>query len=189
MSNCYVIYTGVGRETAAERLIEGAVPPELYVRVFHSCRHMRKKIAGKWADIYEWLIPGYIFVLTDDIRGFSAAIRKLPRLLKLLGRNFDNGEPSFTPLTDEEVAWLSSVIGERWFSAGDNDISDGQAVAELSQIDFDENDNIIVLSGPLMNLSGKVRKINLHRREAEVEIVFMGVPQTVRLGVEIMTKK
>ena len=213
MSSCYVIYTGAGRESTAKALILKLVPPELYTRVFYPFRHMRKKIAGDWADIYEWLIPGYIFVITDRVNDFYTALRRVPRLTKLLGtmvsetgRNSGadlsvNFSRIFTPISDAEEAWLRALLGDNWFdlASPDPDAASGSggnapdasdnAVAALSMIDFDENDRVRILSGPLMTLSGLVRRIDLHRRFAEVELIFMGTPQLLRLGLEILTKE
>lgn len=210
---CYVIYTGAGRESTAKALILKLVPPELYSRVFYPFRHMRKKIAGDWADIYEWLIPGYIFVITDRVNDFYAALRRVPRLTKLLGTVVDatgrasvgatgaaspgNFSRIFTPITDTEEEWLRALLGDNWFDPSvpppDSDSSSAadsadNAVAALSMIDFDENDRVRILSGPLMTLSALVRRIDLHHRYAEVEVGFMGTTQRLRLGFEILKK-
>lgn len=198
---CYVIYTGVGREKTALNMISKLVPHDLYVRVFYPFRHMRKKIGGNWADIYEWLIPGYLFVITDSIAAFYTALRRVPRLTKLLGKTGDNASPEFFPIDPAEETWLRAILGDNWFdtsvrapssidSLDASDSSDSSAaIAALSMIDFDENDNVRILSGPLMSFSGKVRRLDLHHRRADVEVNFMGRPQLLRLGVEILTKE
>ena len=193
---CYVIYTGVGREHAVKKLIDRTVPHELYVRCFYPFRHLRKKIAGNWADIYEWLIPGYLFVITDRVAEFSVALRGVSRngrFVRLLGGDRvagGNADAAFTPVDPAEEAWLRRMLGDRWFDIDpDRDLyDDGSAIAELSSIDFDENDRVRILSGPLINFSGNVRRIDLHRRLAEVEVPFMGTVQRLRLGVEILVK-
>ena len=112
MSSCYVIYTGVGREKIALDMISKLVPHDLYVRVFYPFRHMRKKIGGNWADIYEWLIPGYLFVITDSIAAFYTALRRVPRLTKLLGKSGDNASPDFFPIEPAEETWLRAILGD-----------------------------------------------------------------------------
>lgn len=250
---CYVIYTGAGREKAIQKLIAGVVPSELYTRCFYTYRHMRKKIGGQWADIYEWLIPGYLFVITDRVNEFHAALHELYRCgmyCRLLGNDPVNG---FSAVDPSEEQWLRRLIGDRWFdaplpepdepnepnipcepnernvpkepgashastvpvaaaaSAGSIAASTGSiaasaghfaasayaepaapsgiAVAELSTIGFDENDRVQILSGPLMTLSGQVRKLDLHHRRALVEVNFMGKPQLLYLGLEILIRE
>ncbi len=197
---CYVIYTGAGREKTAQRMILKLVPRELFTRVFYPFRHMRKKIGGNWADIYEWLIPGYLFVITDRPAELYTALRRVPRLTKLLGRIGDNSPYEFLPVAPEEETWLRALLGDNWFDpasqlpadaanpTGPDADNDPAALAALSMIDFDEHDRVRILSGPLMTFSAQVRRIDLHRRFAEVEVNFMGHPQLLRLGLEILTK-
>jgi transcriptional antiterminator NusG len=197
---CYVIYTGAGREKTAQRMIFKLVPHELYSRVFYPFRHMRKKIGGNWADIYEWLIPGYLFVITDRPAELYTALRRVPRLTKLLGRIGDGSSREFTPVAPDEETWLRALLGDNWFDpasqlpadaanpTGSDADNDPAALAALSMIDFDEHDRVRILSGPLMTFSAQVRRIDLHRRFAEVEVNFMGHPQFLRLGLEILVK-
>ena len=138
-------------------------------------------------DIYEWLVPGYVFVVTDRVGEFYQALKRVPRLTKLLGREFENGEPAFTPLGHDEEKWLAAMLGEEWFRTGSS--TDGaDPVAELSQVGFDENDRVVILSGPLMSFTGQVRRINLHKRYAEVEVNFMGKSQLLHLGIDVLVK-
>lgn len=205
---CYVIYTGVGREKPIRKLIASVVPPDTYTRCFYTYRHMRKKICGQWADIYEWLIPGYLFVITDRIEEFSASLRTLPRYgrrARLLGRTDrsesalhpgDRPDITFTPVAPEEETYLRKLIGDKWFDPAppEEDLATSDrpdnsplgAVVELSTIGFDENDRVVILSGPMVNLTGLVRSIDLHRRTAMVEVNFMSRPQLLKLGFEIL---
>lgn len=58
----------------------------------------------------------------------------------------------------------------------------------LSQVAFDENDQVQVVSGPLKGMEGKVKKINLHKRYAEVEVSFMGRKTIFHMGIELLDK-
>ena len=59
----------------------------------------------------------------------------------------------------------------------------------LSLVEVGENDEVKILSGPLKDMVGMVRKINMHKRIAEVEVVFMGRKIVLHLGIEIVEKK
>lgn len=59
-------------------------------------------------------------------------------------------------------------------------------VVELSQVGFDENDQVYVIDGPLKDMQGQVKKINLHKRIAEVEIEFLGRKTIFHLGIKIL---
>ncbi|WP_443029438.1 KOW motif-containing protein [Sporofaciens musculi] len=52
-----------------------------------------------------------------------------------------------------------------------------------------ENQRIKIISGPLKNLEGQIKKINLHKRIAIVEAEFMGNRTLLHLGIEIAENK
>ena len=55
----------------------------------------------------------------------------------------------------------------------------------LSKVAVGENQRIKIISGPLKNLEGQIKKINLHKRVAEVEVRLLGRRRTLYLGIEI----
>ena len=179
----YVIYTGAGMETKTENYIRKMIPQELYVRCFHPMRCLKKKYGGVWKDFYDTLIPGYVFLQSDCIDEFYKEVRKNPKYLNILGKSIEYQSLSFYELKKEEEIWLKKLVG----TAEDEDIKE-EATAEVSQIDFGENDEVIILSGPLKDLKGCIKKINLHKRVAEVEMSFMGRKTVIFMGVDWIMK-
>lgn len=51
-----------------------------------------------------------------------------------------------------------------------------------------ENDEVVILSGPLENMKGMIKKINLHKRVAEVEVNFMNRKTVIYLGIELVAR-
>lgn len=101
-------------------------------------------------------------------------LKKVPLLTKLLGKD---GE-QFVALQEDEWGWLERLMGPaRDFGK-----------VGLSQV-VAEQDKIVILSGPLKNMEGFVKKINLHKRIAEVEVDFMNRKTILHLGIEIVGKK
>ncbi len=180
----YVLQVGSGREARAERLIQTLVDPALFSACFHPLRHEKKKIRGQWTHVYRTLIPGYVFLETENAEAFSKAIRRLPAFLRLLGTVDTAGERVFCPLPQEEEAWLKEIIGLYSGTQKEN----LSPVVELSQVGFTAGDEVRILSGPLLNFVGKVRRLDLHRRYAEVEVEFLGQKRSMRLGIEIVEK-
>lgn len=169
----YVIQVAPGAEEKTEALIKKRLAGGLFERCFHPVRHVRKKIRGEWKDLHEKLIPGYVFLISDSIREVSEALRKVPMLTKLLGREEDE---VFTPLPDHEAAWLEKLTAE------------GSEIP-LSQISVSEGDDVTILAGPLKDMAGRIRKINLHKRTAEVEVDFMNQGTILYLGIELVKKE
>ncbi len=61
-------------------------------------RYMKKKLRGKWTEIHEKLLPGYVFITGDQIREVYLELKRVPMAIKLLGKD---GE-YFTALSDQE---------------------------------------------------------------------------------------
>lgn len=174
----YVLQVAPGKETDAEAYIMKRVADELYSSCFHPVRCIRKKFHGEWMDRHEKLLPGYVFMGSENADGLYLALKNVPMLTKFLGWN-----PEYvTALTEDEARWLEALV-----SAG----RDGRTTGEvpLSLIEVNENDEIRILSGPLQNMEGMVKRINLHKRIAEVEVEFMGRLTVIHLGIEMMEKK
>lgn len=51
-----------------------------------------------------------------------------------------------------------------------------------------EGSKVIVLRGPLMGHGAEIKRVNRHRRTAELEIRMLGRVKTIRLGLEIVSK-
>ena len=64
----YVLQVAPGMENQTEILIKEQVRKSTYGSCFHPLRHMRKKFHGEWKDLYEKLLPGYVFITSDCIR-------------------------------------------------------------------------------------------------------------------------
>ena len=177
----YVIYVNARNESGAKELIGRYIPDALYSDCFYPVRLMKKKLRGRWTIVHERLIPGYIFIESDDVKSLYKELRKLPMFLRLLGKEESEEDIDIYPLSDEEVRWLKVL------SQG-KDTKENKHLIELSRVGFDENDEIIVLDGPLLGLQGKIKKINLHKRVAEVELKFMNQDVIFFLGIDIIEK-
>lgn len=186
----YVLQVASGTEAKTEAQITAILSDTVYDQCFHPTRHMRKKFHGQWKDIHEKLLPGYIFITTEDVKGLFMELKKVPTLTKLLGRD---GE-YFVALQDKDVEWLERLLGnggESEASAADGTGGKSKTghEAALSQVEVTEGNEIRILSGPLKNMDGMIKKINLHKRIAEVEVEFMKRKTIIYLGIELLGKK
>lgn len=94
----------------------------------------------------------------------------MPAFTKVLGNN-----KVFISLNDEEVAWLNTFMG------GD------RRVIQMSE-GIVEGGKVIVLRGPLVGHEAEIKRIDRHRRMAELEVSMLGRTKTIRLGLEIVSK-
>ena len=195
----YVLQVAPGMEDQTERLIKGQVRKGIYGRCFHPLRRVKKKFGGEWRDFHEKLLPGYVFITSDAVKELYQELRRVPKLTKLLGKE----EELFVSLCEKDVEWLERLMGTACEnrktvrnengeeSGADADEEDGllQTVpVGLSQVAVGQ-DTVTILSGPLKDMKGTIRKIHLHRRIAEVEVDFMSRKTVIYLGIEIVGKK
>lgn len=167
----YVIQTVGGQENQVINLMSRLVDDGLVAETFVPKYEVMKRIGGEWRKRTEVLLPGYLFVVTDNPGLLKEQLRRVPKFTRLLGN-----DDMFIPLNDEEVAFINAFTepGERvvGFSSG-----------------VVEGDEIVILNGPLMNHTGLIKKIDRHKRLAYLEIEMCGRLKTVKLGLEIVKKR
>lgn len=166
----YAIQVASGQEAKVEelirRFIDESMIGEIFVPRFESMRRWK----GEWNKRTERLTPGYLYVETSDAEKLALQLRRVPAFTKVLGNN-----EVFIPLNDEEVAWLKA------FTGGD------RRVIEMSE-GIVEGGKVIVLRGPLRGHEAEIKRIDRHRRLAELEVSMLGRMKTIRLGLEIISK-
>ena len=198
----YVLQVAPGMEEQTEKLIRGRIESSAYGRCFHPMRLVQKKFRGEWNDYHERLLPGYVFITSDAVQELYQKLRQVPVLTKMLGKE----EECFVALRDNEVAWLECLMqmdeweNQRKSVTEKNSLkaepnrgrgkAEGTDVAEigLSQV-LAEEDGITILSGPLKNMEGTIKKIHLHKRLAVVQVEWMGRKTEIYLGIELVKKK
>ena len=166
-------------KTAAH--IRKMLPADQYGQCFYPTRRMRRKFHGKLVEVCEKLLPGYVFVTAEDAKALYAQLKKIPLLTKILGRDLEY----FVRLSEKEEQWLDLLL-RQCEPAG---AEDETRQVGLSQIDICEGNEIRIVSGPLKGMEGMIRKINLHKMIAEVEVPFMNGETVIHLGIEMVEQK
>lgn len=172
----YVIQVISGQENQTILLIEKMVSEGTIKQCFVPIRRLKKKFCGAWHDVTEKLFPGYVFLITEQPQLLYEELKSVPALTKILGRN----EEYFTPLTETDVQIMKKLQ--------DGVESNQSWGIEISEVLVEAGNRIKILSGPLVNLKGQIKKINLHKRIAAVEVEFMGRKTVVNLGIEMVER-
>ena len=166
----YAIQVASGQEAKTEELIRRFVDESIVGEVFVPRFEAMRRWKGEWHKRTERLTPGYLYVETSDVEKLALQLRRVPAFTKPLGNN-----EVFIPLNDDEVARLNAFTG--------ND----RRVIEMSE-GIMEGAKVIVLRGPLMGHEAEIKRIDRHRRMAELEVSMLGRTKTIRLGLEIVSK-
>lgn len=163
-----VVHVQDGGEGHIEDLVAGLLPDTIQVRCFHLIRGRRKKFEGQWQTVYENLFPGYVFIDTDEPDRVYQELKKAPKP-KLL---FSNEE--YVSTLEKRESDLMERLADRNGRIG------------ISKVKIDGEGRIDYVSGPLVGMGKMVRRVNLHKRIAEVEAEIMGRKRILYLGIEIV---
>lgn len=119
-----------------------------------------------------------------SILDYFENIKYVLEFIKLLGKHGDNNCGFIKPSAKEEN-WPEILLqdGEegKEFKEG---IGDAKSIG-FSQVRVNDKGHIFIIGGSLKGLKGQIRRIDLHKRIAEVEVSFMNATVMIHLGIEI----
>lgn len=162
-----VVHVKDGGEGRTEDFVAGLLPENLNARCFHLIRSRRKKYEGQWQTVQEDLFPGYVFIDTDQPDQVYKELKKTPKP-KLL---FSDEE--YVSTLEKHETDLMERLADRSGRIG------------ISRVRIGMDGKIDYLSGPLLGMGSMVRRVNLHKRIAEIEAEIMGRKRVLYLGIEI----
>lgn len=203
------------QETKTEKLISAIVDREIRGACFHLERLRLKKIRGEMRRVKDRLLPGYIFVDTSDFDELYTQLKRVPKLTSVVLAKAAwqpdlYGWTDFFQLSEEEERVIRSLVADgsgntlkaagsssgtlkamsKEAAAGDNAAGGTAAgLIGLSQITVEEGKVMKVISGPLKGNEGLIKKVDLHRREATIELTLMGRKMDILLGIELIGDK
>lgn len=166
----YVIQVRTGTEREIVRQCKTVISSEILEKSFLPCYEEMKRYQGAWHKEQKLLFPGYVFLISPDPELLYQKLKKVIGLTKLL----KTGEQIIS-LTDSEIEFLLKFGGR-------------EQLVKMS-IGFAEQDKIVVLEGPLKGMEGYIKKIDRHRREANLELPMFGRILDIKVGLEIIRKK
>ena len=166
----YVVQVRTGAEKNAKRQCEKNIPGEVLERCFIPYYEEQRHVRGEWITLKRILFPGYIFVVTSNLKNLHDGLKTVVGLTKLLGSGHD-----IVPLTKAEICFVVRFGGEG-------------LVVEMSE-GIIEGSQVKVISGPLIGMEGYIRKIDRHKRKAWLEAEMFGRKQRIQVGLEIVMKR
>lgn len=165
----YVVQVMSGKELQCCNLCRRYIKKEIYQDMFVPQYIQKKRYQGAWHEEKKILFPGYFFVDTEQIDEVLQELSYVPEMTKVLR----TGE-TVTAITREEQSYLSDML-------------DDDYVVQVST-GFVVGDDICITEGPLRNYQGYIKKIDRHKRVADLEINFFGRMTPVQVGLEVLAK-
>ena len=169
----YIIFVRVGREHKVVQFLKKTLDIDAF-RPFILFQEVIFKTAGVVKRELKPLFPGYVFIESHIIEN---------EFIKKTRNIFYSFEDIIFLLrySDDEFALKES---EKQVLI--NLCNDGNCIKLSRGIIF--GDKMHITDGPLKGYESKVRSINRHKREANVEIEIMGDTQLVSVALEIVKK-
>ncbi|MDO4339407.1 MAG: antiterminator LoaP [Eubacteriales bacterium] len=165
----YVIQVFTGQEEKMKEICEYQIPGDVLEKCFIPYYEEMKKYLGEWHKEKKILFPGYLFVITEQITALHTELKKIQGFTRILG-----DQTYLLPLTDGEVAFIQRFGGE-------------EHLVEMSQ-GVIENDEITIIDGPLKGFEGCIKRIDRHKRKAEIQIEMFGQLVNTTVGIEIIKR-
>ena len=167
----YVIRVAPRKEESFLRLSVRLITDE-GVAIMFPRRQMEHRKGGKRFTVEVALFPGYVFLRTDDglppdlysrikaVPGFTHFLKQAGEISELQGRDL--------------------ILLSHFLKFGE--------VTPASQVFFDENQQIRVVSGPMEGLEGRIIHVDKRKRRAKIRLDFDHGTFTLTLGFELLTE-
>lgn len=167
----FVVQVVGGQEDRAAELIS-KLAQEVVEDCFIPKREVMHRQSGQWHRKIEKLFPGYVFVQTGAPERVRESLRQVPGFSRMLTLAGD----TCLPLAVDEVAWINAVTNV------------DTHVMEMSE-GVIEGDRVMVKRGPLKGHEALIARIDRHKRLAWMDMNMFGRHKTIRVGLEIVSKK
>ena len=164
MRDWYAVQVRTGKEQAIAGQCRRMIGEDILTETFIPRYERMKRYQGAWHKEQLPMFPGYIFLVTKQVEELFYALKVIPELTKILG---DGSE--FIPIEEEEKALLKRLGNE-------------DHITEMSA------GYIVILSGPLAGMEGKIKRIDRHKRIAVLEVAMFGRQVDVKAGMEIVER-
>lgn len=131
-------------------------------------RRLRERRFGVWNEVLRPLFPGYVLIQGSIPHEEYSKFYHVPGLLKVMKSGYDMVE-----ICSDEIEFIARLI-------------DGGDIIGYSDV-FVEGEYVKIISGPLMNMEGYIKSIDVRKRRAKVCINFLNEESVVDLGIRLIS--
>lgn len=170
MGKWYVMRTVPGKEAKAAELIERTVEHRLWVKWRILKKQKLFRVKGHLVLNVEDLFPGYIFVKTEHPQELSEALERSREYPRMIG----NVKAEIIPVEEKDLEFLKNVCGY-----------DLQNPMELSEVEADEEGNLIHIDGILKNYENRIVRKRLRKRYVLAEIDLFSRKENILFGIRM----
>ena len=165
----YVVQVTTGNEESMKEKCRRALSVEVCSSVFALKYNQMKKFKDGWHVEQKILFPGYLFLDTDkpdEVEEQLSVFQSLAKPVCIGG--------GFYPIREEEEAFLKDMIDEHYIVQ--------------SSVGYLVDNVLVVTEGPLCHLADQVKRIDRHKRIAELSVALWGSERKVLVGLEVVAR-
>jgi transcriptional antiterminator NusG len=148
--------------------------PDIKIPLYFPQRALDLRRGGKIIPSKLPVFPGYVFLELDEsenIHEHQWAFRRTKGFYRFLLSN-----QNISPLQNRDLELVLHFIREAGQMAG------------KSKVYFDDNSRIVVLSGPLSGLEGRIIKADKRKGRAKIKLDLYGDSFCIDLAFEVLVK-
>ena len=173
----YVIQTQTGRERELTECIERVLKGNGYRACFVIEQECVWRNAGEFLAYQKPLFPSYVIADTDTPEEFFLALKRVPKLSKLLRTDCE-----FWEIREDERKLLCQMMGVDEQSVT---VLPSLPLVRRSLVALDNDNNILKAQGPLSFFQDKIVRKRIRKRIVTVEVELLGEKRRIELGIRL----
>lgn len=166
----YVLHVVTGKEEIISRSIDRE---EWGFALYFPKRPLMERKMGRLHKKMQPIFPGYLFLEADSLDDqIKTNIIKMPGVFRFLPENTHIQE-----LNPDDSRFFRQLI------------STGKTGKDISLVEFDENDRIKVIEGPLKGREGQIVKVDRRKKRVRVQLTLFKEASFVDFSVRYIGKR
>jgi len=168
---CYCLYCKTGSEAKLVRLLKKDMRDleDRDVTILFPTKIVNERHRGVWRRVEQPLLPGYLFLYLEDDVPFPVFIIRQERDAYRILRYAD-GSMQLQSSDMQYALWVHNHGGR----------------FEPSTVVFREGQMVKVLDGPLVDMEGRIVKMDRHHKRVIVAFMFAGEERKVNLSIQVV---
>lgn len=172
--NWYALYVKTGEEETVKKYIARHLSKDIKSCIVPK-RMIPEKKHGEFFNVVRPLFPGYVLFQTQLTAKLYYAIRDVPKVIYVVfGGEYkkDKSVSNFSPISQDEINWLLNLFS-------------GEEILEYSDV-VKLDTKVKVISGPLKDREAIIKKIDIRKHRAKIELNFLGDTRLLDVGINII---
>lgn len=172
--NWYVLFAKTGNEEKVQKKLDRQLKTEEFSPFVPMLETLFKR-AGKVKKEIKPMFPGYVFIETEaDYQDFCGDIKRLTYISDDMYRVLKYGDSFEYALRENEKRELLKLCNDDFCIEASTGVIVG--------------DRVYINEGGLIGMESIIKKIDRHKKQALIELEFMGGLRQVKVGLEILQK-